>query len=382
MEFDFKKWYNKQDSTRFRREILMKKNISEDLIVKSNYLIEAPCKLTITEQRIIYVILRMINRNDEDFKNYEFIIDDFIKMLGLKGQSAYSELKSITRQLRSRTFSIKFNDKKLINIMDGITEMQTGWVSNVSYKQGQGKIIFNLDPKLKPFLLQLKEKFTELDFNNLKQLKSIYSTQLYELLKQYEKLGERKFTLDELKKILSVEDNKSYNIYNNFKQKVILKAQEELAKKTDIYFEFEEVKKGRKVFAIKFTINKQQKDNDCEETKQLDIEDVSTSLDLDIKDIITCFKEKYNGNLNHDLTSKMLEKYGVSHVMYCMEEYKKYFIGRNIKNVCGDFYTFVTKGYEKPISRKGNLPKYADFDQREYDEGFYEQFYSNFNKID
>lgn len=61
--------------------------------------------------------------------------------------------------------------------------------------------------------------------------------------------------------------DKEYKLYTNFKAKVILKAQEELKQKTDIYFEFEEIKTGRAVTEIKFLIfsQKQPKQTDQEE---------------------------------------------------------------------------------------------------------------------
>ena len=75
------------------------------------------------------------------------------------------------------------------------------------------------------------------------KLKSSYAIRIYELLKQYEKLQERTFLLDELRKMLGAED--IYPAYGNFKQRVLLPAQKELKKKTDISFEIEEIKKGR-----------------------------------------------------------------------------------------------------------------------------------------
>jgi len=46
-----------------------------------------------------------------------------------------------------------------------------------------------------------------------------------------------------------------------FKKRVLLKAQEELKKYTDISFTFEEIKQGRKIVTIKFIINNQKKYN-------------------------------------------------------------------------------------------------------------------------
>ena len=85
------------------------------------------------------------------------------------------------------------------------------------------------------------------------KLKSSYAIRIYELLKQYEKLHERTFLLTDLRKMLGVED--IYPAYGNFKQRVLVSAQKELKKKTDITFEIEEIKSGRRVTKIKFLIS-------------------------------------------------------------------------------------------------------------------------------
>jgi plasmid replication initiation protein len=372
IDIDNRKWYiNFWGETKYMN---MKKIETNNLIVKSNYLIEAPCKLSVTEQKIIYSILRKITRYDDDFKDFEFDIDYFIKELGIKGTSKYTELKQITRQLRSRTFTIKFNDGKLREQMGGITEIQTGWIINAIYKAGEGKIVFHLDPFLKPFLLNLSERFTELDYSNLIQLKSTYSTQIYELLKQYQNIGERKIDLYELKSKLSIFDTE-YKLYAHFKSRVLIPAQKELNEKTDISFDFEEIKKGRKVIAIKFVIksrDKSKKEN--QETLLLK----SVEIKNLVEEIQLSFQKLYNGNLIDKFIIEMIDKKGVDHVNDCLKNYKKYIQGRTIANIAGDFYTFVMNGYEKPIEYKENQ-SYANFDQRKYTEEDFEYFYDNLN---
>jgi hypothetical protein len=105
---------------------------------------------------------------------------------------------------------------------------------------------------MKPFLLQLQTQFLMYDVRNILQLQSSYSVRIYELLKQYEKIGKRTFSIDDLKETLAVMDK--YPLYANFKQRIIIKAQEDLEAYTDIRFSFEEVKKGRSIHSIVFTI--------------------------------------------------------------------------------------------------------------------------------
>ena len=119
-----------------------------------------------------------------------------------------------------------------------------------------GLIEFEVNPHLKPYLLNISHNFTAYDRNKISHLKSFYSIRLYELLKQYQDKtggGWWKVTLDKLKEILKISKNQ-YKLYGHLKDKVILVAQKELAEKTDIKFSFEEQKKGRKVDVLTFYI--------------------------------------------------------------------------------------------------------------------------------
>ena len=60
--------------------------------------------------------------------------------------------------------------------------------------------------------------------------------------------------LEELKSIIGANE-KTYSVYQNVKTKCILQAQKELKKLTDIRFDFEEIKTGRKVTSLKFYIH-------------------------------------------------------------------------------------------------------------------------------
>ena len=74
------------------------------------------------------------------------------------------------------------------------------------------------------------------------------------MLKSYQRFGRKKFTIQELKDIFQIPSNQ-YTQYNHFKERILHPAQQELRDNTDIYFEFEEIKKGRKINAILFLIH-------------------------------------------------------------------------------------------------------------------------------
>ena len=118
--------------------------------------------------------------------------------------------------------------------------------------------------KIKPILIATNERYKDFSLENFIGISSFYSKRIYELLKQYEKIGERTFTIDSLRNVLAIEENE-YQLYGNFKKRVIDKAQEDLVRCTDISFTYEELKKrgSKLVTSLRFIIraNKAQRSN-------------------------------------------------------------------------------------------------------------------------
>ncbi|EJR28758.1 MULTISPECIES: replication initiation protein [Bacillus cereus group] len=224
--------------------------IKEDNIVsKSNTLIEANSRLNLVEQKMLLCLASNIEPGDRDFKTYVFPIRQFHNLLGLKGATKYTELSKITKELLSKVIEIRVGDELI----------QVSWISSAIYNQNKGTIDIRFDPLLKPFLLELSNKFTSYKLANVIKLKSTYAIRIYELLKQYEDLKERTISLESLRYFLDAID--VYPNYANFKQRVLKPSQKELNQKTDIFFDFEEIKSGRKVQRIKFIIRgKKRKD--------------------------------------------------------------------------------------------------------------------------
>ncbi|WP_066297399.1 replication initiation protein [Bacillus sp. FJAT-29937] len=218
---------------------------TKDWITKSNSIIESQYKLTLQEQRILLITASKVQPSDEDFKPYKFRVTDLIEKMGVGSQtSMYSYIKNVVKGLQSKTVEFKKGNRTMI----------ANWLVTSIYEDQEGTVILKFNPDLKDFFLQLKERFTTYQLENVIQLNSVYSIRIYELLKQYENLKKRSFTIDELRDKLGIEKTK-YKQYGHFKDRVINAAQQELAEKTDISFTFEEEKKGRKVVGIIFRIN-------------------------------------------------------------------------------------------------------------------------------
>lgn len=236
------------------------------LVRKSNDLVEARYKFDIWETRIFTKMLTMVKMNDEDFCSYRIYLSDLVRDFGLESN------KDAYERLRAGGFKLMRKIIKIIkNTEEGMMELSTpiiiGLENPLNTEPDDAKFInVSFHPDMKPYLLSLKSQFTTYDVRNILKLPSSYSIRIYELLKQYQRIGKRKFELRELKEIIgvieeidlngkkSIKDN--YPLYGNFRQRVLLKAQRDLEKNTDIRFDFEPIKRGRRVHEVLFYIRR------------------------------------------------------------------------------------------------------------------------------
>lgn len=220
----------------------IKPSLSSLIVTQANKLISARYVLSLAEQRLILSMIARIQPDDEDFKPYDISISELADFMGISKGSAYSECKKTTETLL----------KRVLNIEEPGGLLQTHWVSSARYIDGSGMVKMCFDPELKPYLLKLKGNFTSCKLEMLLSFKSQYTMRVYNLLKQYETIEKREIDLGLLRETLGVDEQ--YKDYKNFKSRILLSTQKELAEKADLTFEFDEIKHGRAVGAIRFRI--------------------------------------------------------------------------------------------------------------------------------
>lgn len=320
-------------------------------VTKANSLITANYDLSLQEQKLILTLASMVQPNDEEFKEYEIKIKDFMNLLDVRDEKKYIEIPKITKDLMKKVFEIK----------EGKDIIQLAWLSSARYRTGQGIVVLKFDSSLKPYMLQLKELYTSYKLENILSLKSKYSLRIYEILKcnQFKKVWE--VELVELKKILGITE-KSYSVYQNVKNRIIIQAQKELKEKTDISFEFEEIKTGRKVTSIKFII-KTNKVNGIAPKDKKPINEVSVDIEetpKDIKLIMEITKNEFGEKtamLFRDLSNGDIE-----HISKLYE----YMNTKNVKENRVGYMRTLLKNFEEPKKSTGTT-KFNNFEPRQYD---------------
>jgi len=208
-------------------------------------LVNARFALTRGELDIIIVLMTAIKKEDEDFKDYQFTMKDLEKKTNRKWNS--KQLKGLIESIMSKPLELpkEKDDKSWILIP---------WFSYFEYDKN-GLITCRFDKGLKPYLLQLSGTQIISHYLYLLPMSSSYSKRMYLLLKEYDKIGSRKFNIEVLQTALKVPKSHKTR-YNKFKQDVLQRSEHDINKFTDLEVNFIEKKQGRKVHEIVFFIRK------------------------------------------------------------------------------------------------------------------------------
>lgn len=219
-------------------------------VIKANDLIQrSRFNMTLQQQKMVLFLISQISPFDEDFKVYDFSIQEFCRVCGIDATSGknYQAVKQCIKDIADISVWVNVNQDE---------ESLVRWIEKPYINNQSGRVKIRLDEDMKPFLLQLKENFTRYELIYTLYFKSKYSIRLYELAKSihYKELEEyrRTFTVDEIKRLLGAEN---YTEYRDFKRRVLDVAVSEINSFSDKRIAYETIKKGRSVAAIELVIN-------------------------------------------------------------------------------------------------------------------------------
>lgn len=244
------------------------------IAVRPNSLIEARYDLTSRQNDIMDMVLSKIE--DDDNYLYELNINDYRKLYKGDTSNIYRDLKKAVKSMEGMGFYLINKNNKGIE-----KETFFVWFSSIDYLETEGKIVVEVGQRLKGLLIEMKKRIyykIEYPLN----FSSIYSKRIYYYLKSFEDTCWRIDNLDKLRDKLQCPE--SYDKYGLFRTKVLDMAYEEINNYSDISFDYEEIKTGRKVTSIKFIIRKN--NNTSNEIATTSIETIKKQQSIeDISDI-------------------------------------------------------------------------------------------------
>lgn len=214
------------------------------IVTKRNVLNEVRNNnMTLQELRLFSVYLSKIDTENHKTKRIEFRAEDFREIFDIKRlNKAY--LKNVFEKLLSKKITIQ-TEKGICSFV---------LFQYCEFFEDSGIVEICASDKALPFLFGFKEKYFSYRLYNALNLKSSNQLRFYEILKQFEYAKIRIISIDELKIQLGLHEH--YDEFKHFKRDVIVKCQRALKESTDICFDYEPIRKGRKVESIKFLIYK------------------------------------------------------------------------------------------------------------------------------
>jgi len=229
----------------------MGSDISDLVVTQSNRLVEASYRMSLIEkQLVLYAVVQ--GREDDNFlpKNETITVDakQFATTFHISEKHVYEMLKEASDRLFDRW--IRIED---IHPKTGLPRVvKTRWVSDVAYVEGAGLVEFTFAKKVLPYISRLEKEYTSYRLEKIGRMNTAHAVRLYELLVQYLAARRRKFDLDDLKALLGVADE--YSSIKDLKKRVIEPSLKQINEYTDIEVSYENVKRGRSVTGLLFTI--------------------------------------------------------------------------------------------------------------------------------
>jgi plasmid replication initiation protein len=350
-------------------------------VVSSNDLVRAKYSYTLWEKRVFLYMVSQLKRDQTEFPMMRIAIRDLMRFYGTFGKGEYSVIRSVPENIIKKPFYIPYVTPDGERRWLFMNVISAGTQPDSAEKREESYIELQFNPVLAPHLMDLRERFTRYNIRNISELQSVYSIRMFEFIKENEfKKDGFEISVDDLKEMLfmKAQDNDGaevYQLYADFKKRVLMKAQEDLNEHCDTTFIFEERKDGRRVTKIFFKPLKNQP-----------LEDVAPSLKVILPTSEPAFSKSTEGvgeeqsPLFRELLPEILSLGISTEVLQLLVEtqpedalrnglsytQREVLAGRIRENVAGFFINAVKKRFTSPSFEqdKKQALKKADREQR------------------
>ena len=235
----------KRNDGLFDTAIVQKRNVLNELRKNS---------MSLQELRFFSIYLSKINSRDISTRIVRFPLKDFKRIMDFQTLNLTQLRESFVRLLQQ--------------VVSVPNENGRGFSSFQLFKRckllqdefDQWYVEIDAHDDALPLMFDFKNKYFAYQLWNALRLRSSNQIRLYEILKQYETIGNREIAVTELREMLGIAPNE-YPRWDRFRDRVLDSCQQALAENTDITFTYEKGKsgKGGKWLTIIFHIQKNKK---------------------------------------------------------------------------------------------------------------------------
>jgi len=230
----------------------------------SNALTRAGHGLTLAEKRIVASAVSKLDSRTPlpagQVPRTRIDAAEYAETFQVDLDTAYNQLQAAAKNLYNRSISFYEPAHKRNGQPLPPTKVQMRWVGSVKYQEGEGWVELAWWPDLLRHLLGLKAQFTSYQLMQASALRSAYSWKLLELLMRFESTGRAEYTIEDFCASMDATPKQASD-FAAIRRKMIEPAVKELTEKDGWLIQWQPVKAGRKVKAVRFTFlrNPQQK---------------------------------------------------------------------------------------------------------------------------
>lgn len=257
--------------------------MKNNLIVKSNKVVEAGYELTTNEQRLILLGISMIPKGQDvnAIVGYEITAQEFGQAYNIHPKTAYRELREAASRLYERSIIIK-NEQQTAKVrwVNSVI-VDNPYFPDVLADENWKRVVIFFNPQIMPYLANLRDNFTRYLQSDISNVSGSYTIRFYEFIRQYLSIGKREITIDELRFMLNI--GNKYPLFYDFKKRVIEPSIKEINEKTPVHASYDLVKKGKTVVSIVLKFKEKEKPKQALERDPNTIDWVNGQTDNEAK---------------------------------------------------------------------------------------------------
>lgn len=230
------------------------------LVCMTNALTRAGHGLTLAEKRLIMCAMSKLDSratpNPAAPPVTVITAAEYAETFGVDTDTAYDQLQSGAKNLYNRSITFyeaahRRNGKPLPP-----TKVQMRWVGSVKYQEGEGWVRLAWWHEVIHHLMGFKKQFTTYQLQQASALRSSYSWKLLELLMRFKSTGHAEYTIEDFAASMDATEKQCAD-FGKIRTKIIEPAIKELTEKDGWLIQWQPIKAGRKVKAVRFDFTRE-----------------------------------------------------------------------------------------------------------------------------
>jgi len=196
-----------------------------------------------------YASCTFVKKDDHHDSRYRISVKEFQKLAGISTNN-FSDFKDTIRSIQSKGIEVEDNE----------TWSYYNYFSSPKYLKNKGVFEFGFLPEIHEKLKKRSNgsdgEFTIIEINEITNLKTKYGAKMFAELKSIKNQREKSITMtiEEFKLKFGLNKKKSYNRFNNIRQKVLEPMKKDLDENATLSFNLKRHQEGNSITALTFEL--------------------------------------------------------------------------------------------------------------------------------